>query len=159
MLTHNHRLSIVLSVSSHLQPRTTSTPGATWGLVMHRGMRILTQCTVVHWCICAHTLKQHTITLNLSESICHTLHKKTNPKDGGMLKCLSKVDSKRSHQEEGVQSAKSTTCVAPCSASQVLQVNNKFPSFPSMSEFCQVERYTFKPRCRLDFFFFFIYIL
>ena len=90
------------------------------------------------------TLKLHTITLNLSESICHTLHKKTNPKVCGTLKCLSKVFSKRGHQEECVQSAKSTTCVAPCSASQALQVNNKFSSFPSKSEFCQVESNNFR---------------
>ena len=58
----------------------------------------------------------------------------------GTLKSLPKVISKRSHQEQCVQSAKTTKSVASCVASQVLQVPDKLPSFPTKAEFSQIER-------------------
>ena len=75
---------------------------------------------------------------------------KTNPKVRGTLKSLPKIVSKRSHQEECVQSAKTARCVAPCVPSQALQVTDELPSFPSKAEFSQIEGQTSKPRCRLD---------
>ena len=66
--------------------------------------------------------------------------RKTSPKVRGTLKSLPKVVSKRSHQEECVQSAKTAKSVASCVASQVLQVADKLPSFPRKAEFSQIER-------------------
>ena len=56
--------------------------------------------------------------------------RKTSPKVRGTLKSLPKVVSKRSHQEECIQSAKTAKSVASCVTSQVLQVTDKLPSFP-----------------------------
>ena len=53
---------------------------------------------------------------------------------------FAKIVSKRSHQEECVHSAKTAKFVASCVASQVLQVSNKFPSFPSKAQSIQIER-------------------
>ena len=66
--------------------------------------------------------------------------RKTSPKVRGTRKGLPKVVSKRSHQEECVQSAKTAKSVASCVASQVLQVADKLPSFPRKAEFSQIER-------------------
>ena len=66
--------------------------------------------------------------------------RKTSPKVRGTLKNMPKVVSKRSHQEECVQSAKTAKSVASCVASQVLQVADKLPSFPRKAEFSQIER-------------------
>ena len=66
--------------------------------------------------------------------------RKTSPKVRGALKRLPKIVSKRSHQEECIHSAKTAKCVASCVASQVLQVTDKLPSFPSKAEFSQIER-------------------
>ena len=68
--------------------------------------------------------------------------RKTSPKVRGTLKSLPKVVSKRGHQEECVQSAKTARSVASCAcvASQVLQVTDKLPSFPRKAEFSQIER-------------------
>ena len=66
------------------------------------------------------------ITKNKSKSSWHT-------------KSLPKIVTKRSHQEECVQSAKTARCVAPCVPSQVLQVTDELPSFPSKAEFSQIE--------------------
>ena len=60
--------------------------------------------------------------------------RKTNPKVRGTLKSLPKIVSKRSHQEECVQSAQTARCLAPCVPSQVLQVTDELPSFPSKAE-------------------------
>ena len=72
---------------------------------------------------------------------------KTNPKVRGTLKRLPKIVSKRSHQEECIQSVKTARCVAPCVPSQVLQITDELPSFPSKSS---LRLKTSKPRCRLD---------
>ena len=66
--------------------------------------------------------------------------RKTSRKVRGTLKSLPKVVSKRIHQEECVQSAKTAKSVASCVASQVLQVADKLPSFPRKAEFSQIER-------------------
>ena len=66
------------------------------------------------------------ITKNKSKSSWHT-------------ESLPNIVSKISHQEECVQSAKTEECIAPCVTSQVLQVTDKFPSFPSKAEFSQME--------------------
>ena len=64
---------------------------------------------------------------------------KTNPKVRGTLKSLPKIVSKRSHQEECIQSAKTARCVAPCVPSQVLEITDELLSFPSKAEFSQIE--------------------
>ena len=66
--------------------------------------------------------------------------RKTSPKVRDTLKSLPKVVSKRSRQEECVQSAKTAKSFASCVASQVLQVIDKPPSFPRKAEFSQIER-------------------
>ena len=75
--------------------------------------------------------------------------RKTNPKFRGTLKSLPKIVSKKIHKEESVHSAKTAKCVSSCVASQVHQVPDNLPSFPSKAEFSQNERLS-KPRCPLD---------
>ena len=69
-----------------------------------------------------------------------SLIKKNKSKGAWHTENLAKVVPKRSHQEECVQSAKTTRCVASFVALQVLQGTDKLPSFPSQAEFSQVER-------------------
>ena len=66
------------------------------------------------------------ITKNKSQSSWHT-------------EKFAKNRLKESHQEECVQSAKTARCVAPCVPTQVLQVIDELPSFPSKAEFSQIE--------------------
>ena len=54
-------------------------------------------------------------------------------------KVCQKSSERKNHQEECVQSAKTARCVAPCVPSQVLQVTDELPSFPSKAEFSQIE--------------------
>ena len=75
--------------------------------------------------------------------------RKISPKIRGTLKSLPKVVSKKRHQEECIPSAKTAKRVSSCVASQVLQVTDNLPSFPSKAEFSQIERETSKPPCRL----------
>ena len=75
---------------------------------------------------------------------------KNKSKSSWQTEKFAKIVSKRSHQEECVQSTKTAKCVAPCVASEVPQVTDKLPSLPSKADFSQIEGYTSKPRCRLD---------
>ena len=93
------------------------------------------QSTFAHY---NHTLSE-CFYLSLQASVYLTLdHEKqiqqTNPNIRGTLKSLPKVVSKRSHQEEFVQSVKTAKCVAPCVASEALRVTDKLPNFPSKAE-------------------------
>ena len=67
--------------------------------------------------------------LTLSERICFADHENKS-KSSWHTESLPKIVSKRSHQEECIQSAKTARCVAPCVPSQVLQITDELPSFP-----------------------------